>query len=321
MRLRTSLLIGAAGLAAYALVRRALRRDPAAFFSGKSVVVTGGASGIGLALVSRLREYGARVLVVDLDEDALERLATEVPGVEALELDVAAADGPSALVAAAEERFGGLDVLFSNAGIVWAAPFLSMTDADVLRLIDVNFTMQVRVTRELIPYFHERGGGVIAYTGSLSSYVYSPMHSVYTGTKGGLNGFVAAVRRELEPDSNIQLTIIHPNLTHTDIVSQDLFDEVRKTYWLQTPLQVADAFLRGVADGRREVFVEFTDHAFVGAERYAPAALTYLFRRSLDDEMREKAEAAIPDSKIRRQIERAARPTSSVGSSAPSVSG
>jgi short-subunit dehydrogenase len=302
MKTKNALAMAAAGLAAYGIVRRATRRDPRAHFAGKRVVVTGGASGIGLALVARLADYGARVLVADIDAEALARAAAEVPGVETVAIDLAADDGPRAMLDAAEARLGGLDVLFSNAGIIWAAPFLSMTDADIRRLVEVNFTMQLRVTREVVPYFLARGGGAIAYTGSLSSYVYSPFHSVYTGTKGGLNGFVASVRRELPPRSGVRLTIVHPNVTRTDLVAQNLFDEVEDAFWIQTPGQVADAFLRGVADNRREVFVALTDRAIVGLERYAPATLTVAFRSRLDDEMKAKAEAAVPFSKLRRQI-------------------
>lgn len=302
MSLKKLLLLGAAGAAAYALVRRATGRDAREFFAGRNVVVTGGASGIGLALVDRLRDYGARVLVVDIDGEALARLEAAAPDLATLELDLAADDGPRRMLEAALERFGVVDVLFSNAGIVWAAPFLLMTDDDIRRLVDVNYTMQVRVTHEFLPYFIDHGGGVIAYTGSLSSYVYSPMHSVYTGTKGGLNGFVNAVRRELPDYSGVQLTIVHPNMTRTAIVAEELFDEVNKTYWLQSATQVADAFLQGVADGRRQVFVEATDHALAAVERYAPALLDMLFARRMDEEMMAKAEAAIPESKIRRQI-------------------
>lgn len=313
MSFKKTLLIGAAGLAAYGLVRRAMRRDVREYFVGKSVVVTGGASGIGFALVARLREYGARILVVDVDDEALARVEAEVPIVETLKLDLASNEGPRAMIDAAVDRLGGADVVFSNAGIIWAAPFLKMTDDDIRKLIDVNFTMQVRMTHELLPYFIERGGGVIAYTGSLSSYVYSPMHSVYTGTKGGLNGFVAAVRRELPAASGVQLTIVHPNITRTDLISDEVWDEV--TLPMQTPIQVADALLQGVADSRKQVFVEIIDHAIVGVERYAPAAVNYVFRTRLEnEELQAKAEAAIPNSKLRKQIA-SASPTSPEGGS------
>ncbi len=306
MKALTKLMFAAAaGAGVYALVRRARQTDLAAYYGGKAVIVTGGASGIGLAIVNLLRSFGANVLAVDIDGEALESVAADLPGVATLQLDLAERDAGRHMIESAIEHLGDLDIVFSNAGIVWAAPFLAMTDADIDRQIEVNLSMQVRLTRDLVEFFRERGGGVIAYTGSLSAYVYSPMHSVYTGTKGGLNNFVHSVRRELAREAgcgDIQLTVIHPNMTRTGLVAADLFDEVRKTYWLQTPHQVAHAFLQGVADGRREVFVELTDHGFVWGERLMPSFVDLLFEKGVSDEMLDKAEAAIPESKLRKQI-------------------
>jgi hypothetical protein len=67
-------------------------------------------------------------------------------------------------------------------------------------------------------------------------------------------------------------------------------------------MQVAEAFVRGVADGRREVFVQVTDHLFVAAERYAPAALDTLFRVAITEEMKSRAESLVGESKLRRQL-------------------
>lgn len=302
-KLEKTLLAGAAGLLAYAVVRQRSHRDPAAFFRGRAVVVTGGASGIGRAIVERLWEYGAKVLVVDIDAHALIALHADYPNIPVLRLDLADHAAPQQLIAAAVERLGGLDVLFSNAGVLWAAPFLAMTDRDIERLVDVNFTMQVRMTREVVPFMLAHGGGVIAYTGSLSSYVYSPLHSVYTGTKGALNNFVAAVRREIRREGPVQLTIVHPNMTKTSLAADHLFEEIRRTYHLQTPRQVADAFLQGVADGREEVYVELTDHLWKWGEWLVPGAVTAIFSAAMTDELVGMAEEAIPDSKLRQQLE------------------
>jgi NAD(P)-dependent dehydrogenase (short-subunit alcohol dehydrogenase family) len=289
--LTRGLLLGAAGLAAYGVARRALARSPVAFYEGAAAVVTGGASGIGLAIVEELLARGARVMAVDLDGEALDRLREVLPMVETLRLDVTASDASETLISEAVSRLGRIDVVFANAGIVWAAPFLAMTNADIERLIDVNYTSQVKLTRALLPLFLEQGSGAIAYTGSLSSRVYSPMHSVYTGTKGALHGFVAAARRELPPGCGVRLCIVHPNMTRTHIVAEELWEDVEARFPLQTPTQVATAFLEGVAAGRREIYVQVTDHLLKWAEFVAPAAVDVFVRWKLDDELKEKAEA------------------------------
>jgi len=290
-KLMNGLLLGAAGLLAYRALRRARTRAGAGCFDGRVAAVTGGASGIGLAIVEELLARGARVLVVDRDETALESVREAFPGVEALQIDVTSADAPDRIVVESLSRFGRLDFAFANAGIVWAAPFLAMTDADVDRLIDVNFVSQVKLTRAVLPHFLQQGSGVIAYTGSLSSRVYSPMHSVYTGTKGGLHGFVAAVRRELPRDSGVHLAIVHPNMTRTNLVAQELWDDVEELYSLQTPRQVAQALLDGIAANRKEIYVEVADHVLKWIEFVAPGAVDFGIRWKLNDDLKEKAEA------------------------------
>src|SRR4051812_39768459 len=165
--LRNCLLLGAAGAVGYGLVRRYAAVDLEEYYGDAAVVVTGGASGIGRALVEGLVYRGARVLAVDINVDALEALGDPFPEVDTLALDLAAPGAPQRLLEEALDRLGRLDIVFSNAGMIWARPFRSMTDADIERLVDVNFTMQVRLTRVLLEYFLERGSGAIAYTGSL----------------------------------------------------------------------------------------------------------------------------------------------------------
>lgn len=285
--------MGAAGAAAYATVRKLTAPRTDHYFFDKSVVVTGGASGIGRAIVEELIVHGARVLAVDVNAAALEALREEYPTVSTLELDLVAEGAAERLLEESLELLGDVDVLFSNAGIVWAATFESMTAAAIERLVATNFTMQVLVSHAWLPYFLKRGEGVIAYTGSLSSYVYSPFHTVYTGTKGGLKNFVAALRRELPPNSGVQLTIIHPNMTRTNLVPSTMFDEVEKRFPLQAPHQVAEAFLAGVARGARQVFINIPDIALAIAEQVAPISMDYLFRFAMDDHLVELAEEAI----------------------------
>lgn len=291
--------MGLGAVVAYRCARRLLLPDPERYYLGRPVVVTGGAHGIGLALVRELVRRRARVAVVDRDGAGLAKVAAEFPGVATVNLDLIGPDAPARMVAECHELLGDIDVVFSNAGIVWAAPFMAMTEADVRKQIDVNYTMQVLLTRELVAYYLNRGGGVIAYTGSLSAHVYSPFHSVYTGTKGALHGFVNSVRRELPALSGIQLTVVQPNMTRTNIVSDELFEHVARIYPLASADAVARALLAGVARRQREVLVSVADHAFKWVERLAPQGLDYVFRRHLTDELIQCAEQAIEGSVFR----------------------
>ncbi|MEW6730802.1 MAG: SDR family oxidoreductase [Acidobacteriota bacterium] len=281
-RLEKALILGAAGLLAYQLIaRRRKSIDLSQYYQGKVAVVTGGASGIGLAIVYELHRLGAHVLAVDRNELTLEKLKAELPEVATLAIDLIEEDAPQRVLNEALAQFGGLDLLFNNAGILFAGPFLEINKANIELLVAVNFTMQIRMTHTILPYLLSCGQGVIAYTGSLSAHVYAPMHSIYTGTKGGLHNFVAALRRELPVDGRVQLTIIHPNVTRTNLADANLFDRAEKVAGLklETPEEVARTLLTGIARGEREIFVRTSDHFYKWAERLLPSYLDSGFRR------------------------------------------
>lgn len=273
------LLVAAGSLAAYKLIKRKTTPDLITYYRGKVAIVTGGASGIGEAIVEKLYALGANILVVDRNELALMALADRLPGIATLAIDLVEADAPTKVIELVHQQFGRLDLLFNNAGILFAGHFWDMTAAQIESLIQVNFLMQIRLTHAILPHFLARGTGVIAYTGSLSAHVHAPVHSVYTGTKGGLHNFVAALRREIPLDSQVQLTIVQPNITRTNLADPRHFDEVEKLVAVETAAEVALALLKGIARGQKEVFVRPVDEVYKWVERLAPAYGDYAFRK------------------------------------------
>lgn len=268
------LLLGGAGAAlAYALVKTqrpklSLRR----YYADKVAIVTGGASGIGRAIATGLYRLGAQVLVVDRDAERLAEMREDFPNMAFLQIDLMQKDAPQQILNSTLQHYGTVDLLFNNAGIVFAGPFLEMQDEDIERVIAINLLAQVRMTRAFLPFFLQKGGGVIAYTGSLSAKVYAPTHSVYTGTKGGLHNFVAALRRELPRRSSVQLTIVHPNVTRTNLVERELFDSVEHLAgkYMESAEEVAVALLKGIVAGADTVYVRYSDILLATLELLAP---------------------------------------------------
>jgi short-subunit dehydrogenase len=277
-RLEKALLLATAGILTYGLVKQALTPSLPEYYYGKTVVITGGASGIGRAVVAKLQALGAEVLAVDRNAEMLASLATELPNVKTLQLDLARDDAATTLLEESLAILGRVDILISNAGIVYVKPFWEMTSAEIENLIKINLTSQIDLTLAFLPYLMEQGAGVIAYTGSLSAYVYAPAHSVYTGTKGGLKNFVQSLRRELE-GSGVQLTIVHPNVTRTNLTDVGLFEMMENFMSLQTPSEVANAFLQGIAAGKLEVFVRVADLGYKWAEQLLPWGVDQVFRQ------------------------------------------
>lgn len=132
--------------------------------SSQGVVVTGAGNGIGRAIARRLASEGARVVVNDLDADAAALVASEIGGL-AVPGDAASEAGVEALVLAAREHLGSIDVYFANAGIEVASG-LDASEADWQRSLDVNVMAHVRAARLLVPDWLERGSGRFVVTAS-----------------------------------------------------------------------------------------------------------------------------------------------------------
>lgn len=276
-----ALLFATGGLVAYKLLKDYSTPSLPDYYRDKVAVVTGGASGIGKAVVAQLVGLGANVLVVDYNEIALAQLQEEIPPVATLAMNLLSDEAPERILSEACEQFGKVDLLFNNAGIIVLGSFWDMSVSSIERLVNVNLVAQIRMTHTFLPYFLDRRSGVIAYTGSLSSHVYSPSHSVYTATKGGLNNFVAAVRRELPINSGVQLSIIHPNVTATNLSDEKLFDMIKDFISLESSEEVASALLNGIVRKDKEIFVRIRDEAYKWIERLAPEYVDGEFRKLL----------------------------------------
>ena len=162
---------------------------------GKVAVITGAASGIGRESARRFAAEGARVCVVDLADEAGEAVAAEVGGLY-LHADVTDEDEVAAMYARAAERWGGIDVLFNNAGI--APPDdVSVLDTGLAawrRVQEVNLTAVFLCCKHGIPHLLARGGGAVVNTASFVAVMGAATSQIsYTASKGG----VLALSREL----------------------------------------------------------------------------------------------------------------------------
>jgi 2-deoxy-D-gluconate 3-dehydrogenase len=169
---------------------------------GKSAIVTGGAMGIGLGIVTRFVEAGGNVLIADLDGDlAAERaVALDGPGKAAsMAIDVAAPEAGQRLVDECVARFGSVDILVNNAGIYPMTPMLQLTRDQWQRVIDVNLTGLAFVSQAVGNRMAEQGtGGKIINIASIDALHPSMVGlAAYDSSKGGVLMFTKAFAREM----------------------------------------------------------------------------------------------------------------------------
>lgn len=159
--------------------------------SGQRAVVTGGASGIGAAIVERLAGEGAEVVVVDRDAAAAAALASRIGGIS-LALDVSDAGA----VAAALAALGPCHILVNNAGADQHAFFTDTNAADWQRLLAVNLVSVFATTHALLPAMQRAGGGRIVNVASEAGRLGSKGGAVYAAAKGGVIAFTRSIARE-----------------------------------------------------------------------------------------------------------------------------
>lgn len=154
--------------------------------SGKTAVVTGGASGIGLAIVRAFLREGARVAVLDREAEKLDAVAELGDLGLAVACDVANAAEVDRAVASAADRLGPFDVLVNNAGIAIVGGLEEMSEADWDRTFAVNVKSIFLLSRRVIPMMREAGGGSIVNMASESAFIGFPMHPAYCASKAAV---------------------------------------------------------------------------------------------------------------------------------------
>src|SRR6478752_3526049 len=162
---------------------------------GKTLFITGGASGIGAEVARQAAAKGAKLALVDVDGEAATRTAAALPNAIAITADVRDYEALEAAVEETIEAFGGIDIAFANAGIEIAHSARAVPLVEMERIADINFTGVFRTVRATLPHVLERRGYVLI-TASLAAILHAPPLSHYTATKAGVEAFGDAVRME-----------------------------------------------------------------------------------------------------------------------------
>ncbi|MGZ6142294.1 MAG: SDR family NAD(P)-dependent oxidoreductase, partial [Myxococcales bacterium] len=218
---RLMLAAGAAGVAF------GLRRTLAyVWFEGKVVLITGGSRGLGLVLARELAARGAKLAICARDGAELERARAElaVRGAEvlAVECDVSLPAQAQSLVEQTLHRFGRLDVLINNAGIIQVAPLESMGLRDFREAMENNYFGQLQVTLAALPHMRRRRQGRIVNICSIGGAVAIPHLLAYTASKFAAVGFSEGLCAEMR-SSGVRVTTVLPGILRTGSFVNALF--------------------------------------------------------------------------------------------------
>ncbi|MCW3039235.1 MAG: Short-chain dehydrogenase/reductase family oxidoreductase [Solirubrobacterales bacterium] len=213
------------------------------------VAISGSGRGIGLATARALYATGARVVIGDIDTATAEAAAAALGDrAAATTLDVADAESFTAFIAFAEARFGPLDVLVNNAGIMPIGPFLDESAATARRATDINLGGCLNGMRAALPGMLARGRGQIVNVASVAGKSPVPGGLTYAATKAAVISATETARVEFA-SSGVRFTCVMPSFTNTELIAGTSGTRFLKNVELEdVATAIADAIARPVAD-------------------------------------------------------------------------
>jgi uncharacterized oxidoreductase len=221
----------------------------------RRVLITGGSSGIGLALAQVLGLKGAHIAISGRRSDRLDAAIAHLraAGVAAkpIAADVATESGRAATVEGALEALGGLDVLVNNAGGVRAGRLENTTEAEIRAMIEVDLVAPVLLTRALLPSLRDSGDSAIVNVTSGIALIGMPFYTTYAAVKAGLAHFGEALRRELSGEG-IHVLTVYPGATETPMM-QSSRAGTELGFVREPAIAVADAICSGLEENALEI--------------------------------------------------------------------
>ncbi|OYT72820.1 MAG: short chain dehydrogenase [Armatimonadetes bacterium JP3_11] len=257
-------------------------------FRNKVVWITGASSGIGEALAYAFSREGAHLILTARRRDRLETVrnaCTSEGKVLLLPFDVTDYDSHPRMVGAAIEHFGQVDLLINNAGISQRSLVLETDFSVDRRIMEVNYFSVISLTKTVLPYMIERGGGHIAVVSSLLGKFSTPRQSAYCASKHALHGYFDSLRSEVY-DQGIRITLICPGFVRTEVSIHALRGDGQEHGQLDNriargmPAEVcARHIVNALYKRKEEVYIARYEKIALYLKRFAPGLLSKLMRK------------------------------------------
>ena len=198
----------------------------------KIAIVTGAASGIGLAIAKRYAAVGAKVAIADLNLESAQAAADAInadhaDAAMAVAMDVTSEEQVNAGVALVIAAWGTVDVLVSNAGIQIVNPIEAFAFADWKKMLAIHLDGAFLTSKAVMPHMYSKGSGAILFMGSVHSKEASPLKSAYVTAKHGLLGLARTIAKEGGP-KGVRTNVICPGFVRTPLVDKQIPEQAKQ---------------------------------------------------------------------------------------------
>ena len=252
-------------------------------YTGKTVIITGASSGIGLAIAELYSALGANTVLAARSLAKLQEVTSKLPSPSlAVQCDVACEEQCKELVNQTVSAFGGVDILVNNAGLSMRALFDDV-EIDVLRkLMDVNFWGTVNCTKYTLPYIQKSKGSIVGIS-SVAGLHGLPARTGYSASKYAMHGFLETIRIE-NLHKGVHVMLVSPGFTESNVRLSALTadgstqgESPREEGKMMTAAEVARFVERGVRKRKRLMALDFNGKATIFIKKFWPALLDRLF--------------------------------------------
>lgn len=240
----------------------------------KRVILTGAGGGIGAHVARLLAQQGARLVLMDRSQVALEETARALQGAAqqplAVPVDLLDARARSAALEQALSHLDGIDLLINNAGMMSFRPFHEEDPEVINRIVQLNTLVPMQLTRQLLPRMLEQGSGRIVNVGSTFGSIAFAWFAAYSTSKFGLRGFSEALRRELA-DTGVGVTYVAPRAVKTKLNSSAIYRMAEAVKMnMDEPDWVAARIVEAIRKARNDVYLGFPESLFVRINSLLP---------------------------------------------------
>jgi short-subunit dehydrogenase len=253
-------------------------------FKNKTVIVTGGAAGIGRALVEALVDCGAHVYAADINEAGLQVIADSCPGVTPVKMNVSQQQDFQQVIAQVIADHGQLDFIINNAGIGLAGDFNETSMADLEKITDINYWSVIYGTKLAYAQMVKQGHGHIVNVSSSGGAMPVPNQSMYSGIKHAVLGLSHSLREEAA-HYGVKVSAVLPGMVQSDMWDSavNVKEYNLKESMESTPLKpisaqdAAEAILQGILANKRSIVFPRINKVTLWLYRIMPNLLTSLF--------------------------------------------